>query len=200
MRDALRLAPSACNFQPWKFIWVQDGDLRRRVAEAANNQEWMADAPCIVVGCGRADDAYKKMGGDGSSIDVDLAIALDHLTLAAAAEGLGTCWIGAFNQAAVKELLSVPLDVKVVALTPLGRPAAPEAFARSSRPAARRRTRSSRWIATTGRASASAGHLRPEVRQTLLRVRPRSVTRRLASTYWPGVPLLSVARRGCPAS
>ncbi len=126
MRDALRLAPSACNFQPWKFIWVQDGDLRRRVAEAANNQEWMADAPCIVVGCGRADDAYKKMGGDGSSIDVDLAIALDHLTLAAAAEGLGTCWIGAFNQAAVKELLSVPLDVKVVALTPLGRPAAPE--------------------------------------------------------------------------
>lgn len=126
MLEALHLAPSACNTQPWHFILVADATLRRKLAQAANGQTWMAEAPVTVVGCGFPEQAYQRMGGYGNSVDVDLAIALDHLTLAAVAEGLGTCWIGAFNEAAVKELLGVPLDVKVVALTPLGRPAAPE--------------------------------------------------------------------------
>ncbi len=128
MKQALRCAPSACNLQPWRFILVMDAKLRKAVAEASNGQTWMADAPVIVVACGFPDQAYKKMGGYGNSVDVDLAIALDHLTLAAAAEGLGTCWIGAFREPEVKKLLGIPDTVKVVALTPLGFPAAPEAF------------------------------------------------------------------------
>jgi nitroreductase len=122
MRQALRLAPSACNIQPWHFIFVADAALRRELARAANGQMWMAEAPVIVVGCGFPEQAYKRMGGYGNSVDLDLAIALDHLTLAAVAEGLGTCWIGAFDEAKVKGLLNVPKPVKVVAMTPLGYP------------------------------------------------------------------------------
>ena len=123
MRAALRLAPSACNFQPWHFVIVQDADVRRKVAEAANGQTWMAGAPVIVVACGLADEAYKNMGGCGNSAEVDVAIALDHLTLAAVSEGLGTCWIGAFVEADVKKVLGIPGSVKPVALSPLGYPA-----------------------------------------------------------------------------
>lgn len=122
MRQALRLAPSACNIQPWHFIFVADATLRREVAQAANGQKWMAEAPVILVGCGFPERAYNRMGGYGNSVDLDVAIAMDHLTLAAVAEGLGTCWIGAFDEARVKGLLGIPEQVKVVAMTPLGYP------------------------------------------------------------------------------
>ena len=125
MKEALRLAPSACNFQPWTFILVQDPALRRSLAEACRNQSFIADAPVIVVGVGHPERAYKKMGGERNSAEVDVAIALDHLTLAAAAEGLGTCWIGAFSEEQVKSLLGIPKSDHVVALTPLGFPADP---------------------------------------------------------------------------
>ena len=126
MRDALRLAPSACNFQPWRFIFVMDAELRGKLAEAALDQLWMADAPIVVVACAYPDQAFQGMGGYGNSADIDVAIALDHLTLAAVADGLGTCWIGAFDEGRVKKLLQVPAKVKVVAMTPLGYPASPE--------------------------------------------------------------------------
>jgi nitroreductase len=122
MRQALRFAPSACNFQPWRFILVVDPHLRKELAQAAMGQLWMAEAPVTVVACGFPDQAYKRMGGCGNSVDVDVAIAIDHLTLAAVAEGLGTCWIGAFDEGRVKKLLGVPEAVKVVAMTPLGYP------------------------------------------------------------------------------
>jgi len=124
MAEALRIAPSACNCQPWKFVVVTDPDRRKKLAEAAHRQRFIAEAPVIVVGIGFPDQAYKRMGGSGNSVDVDLAIALDHLSLAAAAEGLGTCWIGAFSEEAVKQLLGVPPAAKVVAMMPLGYPAA----------------------------------------------------------------------------
>ena len=126
MRQALRYAPSACNFQPWHFIFVTDPQLRRKVAQASNDQLWMADAPVIVVGCALPEHAFKGMGGYGNSAEIDVTIALDHLTLAAVADGLGTCWIGAFDEAKVKKLLEVPPQAKVVAMTPLGYPASAE--------------------------------------------------------------------------
>jgi len=125
MRQALRYAPSACNFQPWHFVLITDEHLRRQVAQAANGQTWMAEAPVTVVACGLPAAAYKQMGGHGNSAAIDVAIALDHLSLAAVADGLGTCWIGAFDEAAVKGLLEVPDAVTVVAMTPLGYPAPP---------------------------------------------------------------------------
>ena len=126
MRQALRLAPSAGNNQPWHFVLVTRQDLRRRLAREAARSEWIGDAPVLVVACGLPERAYQHMGGSGNSVDVDVAIALDHLTLAAVEAGLGTCWIGAFDEAAVKRLLGVPTGVRVIALTPLGTPAGPE--------------------------------------------------------------------------
>jgi len=125
MKDALRLAPSACNLQPWRFVLVTQPETKQELAAAANGQDFIAQAPVIVIGVGFPDQAYKHMGGYGNSVDVDVAIALDHLTLAAAAEGLGTCWIGAFGEEAVKKVIGASGNVKIIAMTPLGYPAKP---------------------------------------------------------------------------
>ncbi len=122
LQDAMRFAPSACNLQPWRFVLVTMPELCGQVAKSANEQPFIANAPLIVVACGFSDHAYQHMGGYGNSIDIDVAIALDHLTLAAVAEGLGTCWIGSFDEAKVKSLLNVPREVKVVAMMPVGFP------------------------------------------------------------------------------
>ena len=124
--ESLRLAPSACNYQPWRFILVTDEDIKNQLVDAANGQSFIADAPVIVVGCGFEEDAYPRMAGSRSAVEIDVAIALDHLTLAAVEAGLGTCWIGAFSESKVKDILGVPDSVRVVALTPLGYPKSPK--------------------------------------------------------------------------
>ena len=124
--DAGRLAPSAWNGQPWKFIVVTDPEMRRGVAERArtgsgNSQMWIADAPVVIAAV--AKDTGRHMTNGIESWPVDLAIAVDHMTLAAVDEGLGTCWIGAFSEPEIKEYLSVPDPMRVVVLLPLGHPA-----------------------------------------------------------------------------
>jgi len=126
LHQALRAAPSACNFQPWHFVFVADAELRGKVARACNDQYWMADAPVIAVACGLPQQAYKHMAGHTNSVEIDVAIALDHLALAAVEEGLGTCWIGAFDDSRIRQLLGIPQAAKVVALTPLGYPTSPD--------------------------------------------------------------------------
>ncbi len=120
--DSLRFAPSACNYQPWQFILVQDPELRQQVAQASKKQMWMADAPLIVCACGAPEQAYKQMGGSKNSVEMDIAIALDHLSLIAVSEGLGTCWIGAFIEQQVTDLLKIPAGQYPVALMPVGYP------------------------------------------------------------------------------
>jgi len=121
--EAGRIAPSAKNIQPWRFIVVKDPEIKKKVAQASRGQLWIADADVILVGCILEKIAWGRMGGYMSSGPVDLAIAIEHMILAAANEGLGTCWIGAFVEKDVKEILHVPDDVKVIALTPIGYPA-----------------------------------------------------------------------------
>lgn len=145
MKEALRLAPSACNYQPWKFILVSDAALRKDLAELSHRQRWIAEAPLIVVGVAFPAEAYKRMAGSGNSAEMDVTIALDHLTLAAAAEGLGTCWIGAFDGPRVNELLHVPADAKVVALMPIGFPSDPQAIGPADD--TRRKTREEIFVA-----------------------------------------------------
>lgn len=120
--EAVRLAPSACNFQPYKFIVVKDEKIRKALVPACRNQSFIGEAPLIIVGVTFPEKAYKRMGGSSNSHEVDLAIAFDHLTLAAWELGLGTCWIGAFAEEEVKRILDIPDNVRVVALTPLGYP------------------------------------------------------------------------------
>ncbi|MEO0083574.1 MAG: nitroreductase family protein [candidate division WOR-3 bacterium] len=121
--EAGRLAPSAKNIQPWKFIVVKDPKIKQELVVACRNQEFIAQAPIVICAVALEKIAWGRMGGYWSSYPVDVAIALEHIILAATNEGLGTCWIGAYDESAVKKILNIPDDVKVIALTPLGYPA-----------------------------------------------------------------------------
>lgn len=120
--NAARYAPSADNAQPWKIIVVMDEQTKAKLAAAANGQKFIAQAPLVLVACGLPDEAFPTVGGYMNSHVIDVSIALDHLTLAAHAGGLGTCWIAWFKEDKVREILGIPEDVRVVALTPLGYP------------------------------------------------------------------------------
>jgi len=115
-----RLAPSASNRQEWRFVVVRDREVRKRLAEAANSQSFVGEAPVVIVACAVTDGHVMSCGQPCYPIDV--AIALDHISLAAVEYGLGTCWIGAFNEKKVKEILGVPDEIRVVELMPLGYP------------------------------------------------------------------------------
>ncbi len=120
--EAARIAPSGKNLQPWKFIVVRDPATKEKLAGASANQRFIAEAPIVIIACGFPDNCYAKMGRYMKSWPVDVAVALEHLILQAADEGLGTCWIGAFEETEVRAILGVPEEVKVLALTPLGYP------------------------------------------------------------------------------
>lgn len=118
--EAARLAPSANNRQPWKFVVVREFKKRQELARAANGQTFIAEAPIIIAAVATNPEHFMTCGIP--SYAVDLAIAVDHMTLAAVDEGLGTCWIGAFSQQRVKEILDIPAKYRVVTLFPLGFP------------------------------------------------------------------------------
>ena len=119
--EAARLAPSARNLQEWKFVVVRDAGLREQLIEAANGQRFVGEAPVVVVACAAEHDHVMSCGHP--SFLVDVAIAIEHIALAARALGLGTCWIGAFNQDKVRRVLGIPDSVQIVELMPLGYPA-----------------------------------------------------------------------------
>ena len=118
--EAARLAPSASNRQEWRFVVVQDGEMRSKLAAAANNQSFVAEAGVVIACCADSSDHVMPCGI--KCYTIDLAIAIDHLTLAAVSEGLGTCWIGAFDPNKVREILGIPEGITVVELLPLGYP------------------------------------------------------------------------------
>ena len=121
--SAIRKAPSASNAQPYKFIVVNDEDLKLKVASACHDGRWIAEAPVVVVACGIVDDAYPTLGGFMSSYPVDVGVALGYFTLAAVNEGLGCTIIPSFKEEKVKEVLNIPQDVRVLAIIPIGYPA-----------------------------------------------------------------------------
>lgn len=118
--EAGRLAPSAGNRQEWRYVIVRDEATRRKLAEAANGQQFVAEAAAVIACCAVGTDHVMSCGQ--SSYPIDVAISVDHMTLAAVEEGLGTCWIGAFKEPAVKALLGIPEEVRVVELLTLGYP------------------------------------------------------------------------------
>ncbi|MCL6581134.1 MAG: nitroreductase family protein [Firmicutes bacterium] len=113
--EAAQAAPSASNRQEYKLIVVTEEETKRRLVRAAADQGFLAEAGAVIVAC--ATDPSRKWHA------VDIAIAIDHMTLAALELGLGTCWIGAFEEEAVKSILGVPDNVRVVMLLTLGIPA-----------------------------------------------------------------------------
>jgi nitroreductase len=119
----VRLAPSARNRQEWRFVAVRDPERRRRLSRAAGNQGHVAQAAVVLACCAETDGHIMACGQ--ACYPIDVAIAVDHLTLCATAEGLGTCWIGAFREDEVKEALGIPPAIRVVALVAVGYPKDP---------------------------------------------------------------------------
>jgi nitroreductase len=118
--DAGRIAPSARNEQEWKFIVVRNSEKRERVSHACKDYEWVKDAPVILVGCSTKTDYVMSCGQ--YAYPIDLSIAFTHMMLRATDLGLGTCWLGAFNEKKIKQILDIPDPFRVVAVMPLGYP------------------------------------------------------------------------------
>ena len=121
--EAGRSAPSAANRQPWHIVVVRD-EAARRALHRAYPRDWFLQAPVVLVVCTEPAAAWRRSDGKNYA-DVDGAILMDHLTLCAADLGLGTCWIGAFDPAGVRDALGLPEGIEPLAMTPLGRPADP---------------------------------------------------------------------------
>jgi nitroreductase len=116
--NAGRLAPSACNYQPWKFLVISSPELLEKV-RACYNRDWFKDAPHILVIVGLRNEAWNRSYDGYNSIETDVAIALTHIILAAENEGVGTCWIEAYNPVMLKEALNVNDNQLIFGITPL---------------------------------------------------------------------------------
>ena len=120
--DAARHAPSAGNIQPWEFIIVRKPEVKHKLAVAALDQFFIEEAPLVIVVCANEEISRSGYGSRGATLYClqDTAAAIQNILLTAHAIGLGTCWIGAFREDRVKEALSIPDDVRPVAIIPVG--------------------------------------------------------------------------------
>jgi nitroreductase len=153
MLKAMQAAPSGKNAQPWRFIIVREAETRKKIADICAFftssgreicQDWIADAPVIIVVCGNPAEAYVKIHQEDriiiasqdylvevqktgsavweSGLLVDLTIPMDHLSLAAVAEGLGGCWVAGLREDKLKEILEIPSSWRAPAIMPVGYP------------------------------------------------------------------------------
>lgn len=116
--EAASYAPSACNFQPVSFYVITDKSVLSQIHKAYE-RDWFAKAPCVIVAVGDKAESWKRRDGK-DHVDVDVAISVDHLTLAACDIGLGTCWVCAFDAKICHEILELSENKEVVALLPIG--------------------------------------------------------------------------------
>jgi nitroreductase len=118
--EAARLAPSARNTQDWRFVVVTDKAIKSRVAATTNRPEVFGKAGAIIAACSNSDEIMRCGQAIGP---IDVAIALEHISLQAADLGLGTCWIGSFDAGKVRQILAIPDDVAIIELMTVGYPA-----------------------------------------------------------------------------
>lgn len=130
--SAARLAHSQHNMQPWRFVIVQDDERKRLLAQASSRGKLIAEAPLAIVAFAVEEDIPVTIGGYISAYPLDVAVAIDHLQLAATAQGLGTNWLIEFNEEKVRAVLKVPEGIHPIALIPLGFPAEPNGSAKAT--------------------------------------------------------------------
>lgn len=125
--EAGRLAPSAVNFQPWHFIVVQEPNNLKKVYEIYP-REWITSAPAVIIACSDHSQSWKRKSDGKDSADIDISIAVDHMTLQATEIGLGTCWVCNFDSKKCSVLFNIPDHIEPVVVLPIGYPAvfAPE--------------------------------------------------------------------------
>jgi len=118
--ESARQAPSWMNKQCWHFVVITDKSIIEDIARTGVINRWLKQAPVVIIACA---DPHKS--GENNEIPyftVDTAIAMEHLVLSATNHGLGTCWIGSFDEKKIKTLLEIPPRIRIIALTPLGYP------------------------------------------------------------------------------
>lgn len=131
--EAARLAPSAANLQEWRFVIVRGRETIKKLAAFAGGQAFVAEAPVVIVASAETDGQVMRWGGP-PCYQIDVAIALDHMSLAAVDLGLGSCWIGLFDEKKVKEILQIPAEIRVLVLMLLGYPSDPSVNAKNRLP------------------------------------------------------------------
>lgn len=118
--EAGRVAPSAANKQPWRFLLISSRETLTRL-KRCYQRPWFQDAPHILVVVGKVGDAWTRQDGY-NSIETDVTIAMDHMILAAENEGVGTCWVAAYDPGVLRSALGLGPDERVYSITPLGYP------------------------------------------------------------------------------
>ncbi|MBO7291835.1 MAG: nitroreductase family protein, partial [Bacteroidaceae bacterium] len=119
--EVARMAPSAVNYQPWQFVVVRDGILLQQLRKVYH-REWFDTAPCCIVVCGNHNESWHRASDGKDHCDIDIAIATEHIALAAAECGLGTCWVCNFDIEACAQLLQLPHGIEPMVLMPIGYP------------------------------------------------------------------------------
>ncbi|WP_449257630.1 nitroreductase family protein [Chlorobium limicola] len=120
--EAGRLAPSGKNLQPWTFIVISSPKMLEKIYPCYS-RDWVQSAPYLLVVKGKRSGAWHRAKDGYTSLETDLAIAMDHMILAAAYEGVGSCWIAAFDRDILYGALGLNDDEEIFAFTPLGYPA-----------------------------------------------------------------------------
>lgn len=117
--NAGRLAPSASNRQPWKFLIVSSDEMLLKVG-LCYPRDWFRNAPHILIAVGDKNSSWIRQADNYNFLETDLAIAMDHMILAAEAEGVGTCWISAFDNKLLRKALQLTDNEVIYSITPLG--------------------------------------------------------------------------------
>lgn len=123
--ECVRMAPSVVNFQPWKFAVVTD-EPRLSQLKKAYPREWISNVPCLIVACVNHEESWHRKSDGKDHADIDVAIAVEHLCLAATEQGLGTCWVCNFDVPLCREVLQLPVHIEPAVLIPVGYPAEQE--------------------------------------------------------------------------
>ncbi len=119
--ETARLAPSACNRQPWLFIVVKDMENKEKL-QACYDRDWFKSAPAYIIACSDHLQSWKRKLDNKDHADVDISIAVEHICLAATEQGLGTCWVCNFDVDLCKKNFNLPEYIEPVALIPIGYP------------------------------------------------------------------------------
>ena len=120
--EAAVLAPTAANRQAFRLI-VAHTEGREQELSRVYDRPWFVQGPVVIAAVGVPESAWVRRGDGKNYCDLDIGIVMEHLVLAATAEGLGTCWVAAFDPQAAREVLRLPPEAEPIAFTPLGYPA-----------------------------------------------------------------------------
>ena len=119
--ECVRLAPSACNLQPWRFLVLKSEDACNDLRKCYN-RDWFNEAPMYIIACADHNVAWHRESDGKDHSDVDVSIAVEHLCLAAEEQGLGTCWVCNFDTILCRKLFYLPEFIEPIALIPIGYP------------------------------------------------------------------------------